>query len=182
MTILLREAIGDRLRHARTTKQCTLRDISRAARVSLGYLSEVERGQKEASSELLAAICDALGLSLSQLLATVASDMGMMEGLEGAAKADSFETGLPESVTVGDRLGVGRAAGASAHTEAHAADLGGASLLSEVGAVGVPDASNLAEAPLPDCLPPHFTAPWSYSPLAGAHRRVGVATGVTAAA
>jgi transcriptional regulator with XRE-family HTH domain len=46
MTILLREAIGDRLRHARTTKQRTLRDISRAARVSLGYLSEVERGQK----------------------------------------------------------------------------------------------------------------------------------------
>ncbi len=53
MTVLLREAIGDRLRHARTTKRRTLRDISRAAKVSLGYLSEVERGQKEASSELL---------------------------------------------------------------------------------------------------------------------------------
>lgn len=46
MTVLLREAIGDRLRHARTTKRRTLRDISRAAKVSLGYLSEVERGSE----------------------------------------------------------------------------------------------------------------------------------------
>ena len=57
MAVLLREAIGDRLRHARTTQHRTLREVSRAARVSLGYLSEVERGRKEASSELLAAIC-----------------------------------------------------------------------------------------------------------------------------
>ncbi|NUS63020.1 MAG: helix-turn-helix transcriptional regulator, partial [Saccharothrix sp.] len=53
MTVLLREAIGDRLRHARTTQRRTLREVSRTARVSLGYLSEVERGRKEASSELL---------------------------------------------------------------------------------------------------------------------------------
>ena len=53
MTVLLREAVGERLRRARTAQSRTLRDVSRAARVSLGYLSEVERGRKEASSELL---------------------------------------------------------------------------------------------------------------------------------
>ena len=83
MTILLREAIGDRLRHARTTQRRTLRDISRAARVSLGYLSEVERGQKEASSELLAAICGALELPLQDLLQHVATDIGAMEQVSG---------------------------------------------------------------------------------------------------
>jgi transcriptional regulator with XRE-family HTH domain len=76
MTILLREAVGDRLRHARTTQQRTLREISREARVSLGYLSEVERGQKEASSELLASICGALELPLAELLHHVAADIG----------------------------------------------------------------------------------------------------------
>jgi transcriptional regulator with XRE-family HTH domain len=65
---LLREVIGDVLRRARTTQRRTLREVSNAARVSLGYLSEVERGRKEASSELLSAICDALDVPLSQLL------------------------------------------------------------------------------------------------------------------
>jgi transcriptional regulator with XRE-family HTH domain len=76
MTVLLREAIGDRLRHARTNQRRTLREVSRTARVSLGYLSEVERGRKDASSELLAAICEALELPLSELLHHVASDIG----------------------------------------------------------------------------------------------------------
>ncbi|MFT4199336.1 helix-turn-helix domain-containing protein [Gordonia sp. (in: high G+C Gram-positive bacteria)] len=66
--VLLREALGAGLRHARTEQHRTLREISTAARVSLGYLSEVERGQKEASSELLAAICDALDMELADLL------------------------------------------------------------------------------------------------------------------
>ncbi|RLK62153.1 helix-turn-helix domain-containing protein [Actinokineospora cianjurensis] len=91
MTVLLREAIGDRLRHARTNQRRTLREVSRSARVSLGYLSEVERGRKEASSELLAAICDALELPLSELLHKVASDMGALT---------SVERGLPERVGV----------------------------------------------------------------------------------
>jgi transcriptional regulator with XRE-family HTH domain len=65
---LLREVIGDVLRRARTTQRRTLREVSDTARVSLGYLSEVERGRKEASSELLSAICDALDVPLSQLL------------------------------------------------------------------------------------------------------------------
>ncbi|MGM1058053.1 helix-turn-helix domain-containing protein [Saccharothrix sp. Mg75] len=79
MTVLLREAIGDRLRHARTTQRRTLREVSRTARVSLGYLSEVERGRKEASSELLAAICEALDLPLYELLHLVASDIGAVQ-------------------------------------------------------------------------------------------------------
>ena len=60
MTALLREVIGDVLRRARTEQGRTLREVSDTARVSLGYLSEVERGRKEASSELLSAICGAL--------------------------------------------------------------------------------------------------------------------------
>lgn len=76
MTVLLREAIGDRLRRTRTYQQRTLREVSRAARVSLGYLSEVERGRKEASSELLASICGALELPLDELLVRVAGDVG----------------------------------------------------------------------------------------------------------
>jgi transcriptional regulator with XRE-family HTH domain len=84
MTVLLREAIGDRLRHARTNQRRTLREVSRSARVSLGYLSEVERGRKEASSELLAAICDALDLPLSELLFNVATDMGALTAVENA--------------------------------------------------------------------------------------------------
>ncbi|HEX5407478.1 MAG TPA: helix-turn-helix transcriptional regulator [Pseudonocardiaceae bacterium] len=79
MSVLLREAIGDRLRHARTTQHRTLREVSRAARVSLGYLSEVERGRKEASSELLASICDALDLPLSDLLYLVAADVTALD-------------------------------------------------------------------------------------------------------
>ena len=68
MAVLMREAIGDSLRRARTARRRTLRDVSRKARVSLGYLSEVERGRKEASSELLAAICEALDIALHELL------------------------------------------------------------------------------------------------------------------
>ncbi len=60
MTTLLREVIGDVLRRARIEQGRTLREVSDSARVSLGYLSEVERGRKEASSELLSAICGAL--------------------------------------------------------------------------------------------------------------------------
>jgi transcriptional regulator with XRE-family HTH domain len=91
MTVLLREAIGDRLRHARTNQRRTLREVSRAARVSLGYLSEVERGRKEASSELLAAICEALDLPLSVLLSNVATDIGALESVELSETAERAE-------------------------------------------------------------------------------------------
>ncbi|GAA4791440.1 hypothetical protein GCM10023200_28330 [Actinomycetospora chlora] len=72
MSLLLREAIGGTIRRARTERGRTLRDVSREARVSLGYLSEIERGRKEPSSELLAAVCAALGLPLPELLDEVA--------------------------------------------------------------------------------------------------------------
>lgn len=75
MALLLREAIGGSIRRARTGRRRTLRDVSREARVSLGYLSEIERGRKEPSSELLAAICEALDLPLSELLDEVADVM-----------------------------------------------------------------------------------------------------------
>jgi transcriptional regulator with XRE-family HTH domain len=75
MTLLLREAIGGSLRRARTSRRRTLREVSHQARVSLGYLSEVERGRKEASSELLAAICEALDFPLPDLLSEVADAM-----------------------------------------------------------------------------------------------------------
>lgn len=71
MAILLREALGDSLRRVRTEQGRTLREVSTDARVSLGYLSEVERGQKEASSELLASICDALDVEIADLLLDV---------------------------------------------------------------------------------------------------------------
>lgn len=68
----MREAIGGSLRRARTARRRTLREVSRRARVSLGYLSEVERGRKEASSELLASICEALDIALAELLTDAA--------------------------------------------------------------------------------------------------------------
>ena len=68
---LLRTHIGSALRQARISQGRTLRDVAKAARVSLGYLSEVERGQKEASSELLNSICQALDLSLLTVITDV---------------------------------------------------------------------------------------------------------------
>ena len=91
MTVLLREAIGDRLRHARTNQRRTLRDISRAAKVSLGYLSEVERGQKEASSELLASICEALELPLGELLHHVAADVSALDTVDAMPEGERAE-------------------------------------------------------------------------------------------
>src|SRR5580698_6438162 len=69
--VLLRRLLGEVLRRHRLAQSRTLRDVSSAAGVSLGYLSEVERGRKEASSELLAAICGALEVSLSDVLREV---------------------------------------------------------------------------------------------------------------
>jgi Predicted transcriptional regulators len=77
--IVMREVIGDELRRLRQDQGRTLREVSGAAAVSLGYLSEVERGHKEASSELLAAICEALDVSLSDLLASVSTQMAQAE-------------------------------------------------------------------------------------------------------
>jgi transcriptional regulator with XRE-family HTH domain len=78
--IVFREVLGAELRRVRQLQGRTLRDVSAAASVSLGYLSEVERGEKEASSEMLIAICGALGVRLSVVLATVADDIAVTEG------------------------------------------------------------------------------------------------------
>jgi transcriptional regulator with XRE-family HTH domain len=72
---LLRTVLGDVLRRTRREQRRTLADVARAARVSMPYLSEVERGRKEASSEVLAAICAALGIELAELVAEVGSDL-----------------------------------------------------------------------------------------------------------
>ncbi len=77
--VLLRHMLGDALRRLRLRQGRTLREVSAAARVSLGYLSEVERGQKEASSELLASICGALGAPLSQVLREVSDGFALAE-------------------------------------------------------------------------------------------------------
>jgi transcriptional regulator with XRE-family HTH domain len=77
--ILLRQHLGDELRRQRQRQGLTLRQVSASARVSLGYLSEVERGQKEASSELLASICGALEVPLSQLVRQVSDDISLAE-------------------------------------------------------------------------------------------------------
>lgn len=84
--VLMRQIIGEELRRRRNEQGRTLRDVSRDAQVSLGYLSELERGQKEASSELLAAVCTALDTPLSTLLAGVSTQVARRE----AQMADRF--------------------------------------------------------------------------------------------
>lgn len=76
---LLREMLGESLREQRFAQGRTLREVSSGARVSLGYLSEVERGQKEASSELILAICTALALPQSELMRTVSEKLAKAE-------------------------------------------------------------------------------------------------------
>jgi transcriptional regulator with XRE-family HTH domain len=77
--VLLRQLLGDVLRRLRIRQGRTLREVSASARVSLGYLSEVERGRKEASSELLAAICAALETPLSQVFREVSDNFALAE-------------------------------------------------------------------------------------------------------
>ena len=103
--VLVREAVGQTLRAARTSQGRTLRDVAREARVSLGYLSEVERGQKEASSELLAAICAALTLPISQLLVEVSRSMHLHQAnaaRPSLAVVALDNTSAPDAVNIED--------------------------------------------------------------------------------
>jgi transcriptional regulator with XRE-family HTH domain len=93
--VLLRQMLGDALRRLRLRQGRTLREVSAAARVSLGYLSEVERGQKEASSELLASICGALGAPLSQVLREVSDSFALAELQNEPAYGVPIEPALP---------------------------------------------------------------------------------------
>ncbi|WP_211229263.1 helix-turn-helix domain-containing protein [Nakamurella lactea] len=114
--MLLRDALGETLRDARTRQNRTLRDVSTAANVSLGYLSEVERGRKEASSELLASICDALDIELAEVLDTVSETIRLdtvpvrAELTANSVKAQNrrpmpygLDKALGDKVSVGDR-------------------------------------------------------------------------------
>ncbi len=84
--VLFRRLLGDVLRSERMQRGMTLREVSAEARVSLGYISEIERGQKEASSELLASLCAAMDLPLSEVLREVSDAVALEEvalGLHG---------------------------------------------------------------------------------------------------
>jgi transcriptional regulator with XRE-family HTH domain len=76
---LFRRQLGDVLRERRLERGLTLRQVSAQARVSLGYISEIERGQKEASSELLASLCSALEAPLSDVLRDVSAAVAIEE-------------------------------------------------------------------------------------------------------
>jgi transcriptional regulator with XRE-family HTH domain len=85
--VLFRRMLGDALRAQRMRRGMTLREVSAEARVSLGYISEIERGQKEASSELLASLCSALDLPLSAVLREVSDLVALEESLIDAPTA-----------------------------------------------------------------------------------------------
>lgn len=91
--ILFRRVLGDVLRQQRQRQGRTLRDVSRDARVSLGYLSEIERGQKEASSECLGAVCAALDVPMSFVLGEVSQLLARNEAAAiAAARANVVAT------------------------------------------------------------------------------------------
>lgn len=96
--ILIRRLLGDVLRRKRQDEGRTLRQLAAEARISPGYLSEIERGQKEPSSELLAAICDALDIRLSDLLREVSIDL---EAAELAAQLEAERVGAVPGARVG---------------------------------------------------------------------------------
>lgn len=94
---LLRRELGAALRRHRESQHRTLRSVAADAGVSLGYLSEVERGVKEASSELLAAICRALTVSLPEILVEVADALYLAEAGAAMSPVGFAPTSLPSS-------------------------------------------------------------------------------------
>jgi transcriptional regulator with XRE-family HTH domain len=97
--ILLRRLLGDVLRERRREQGRTLREVSSAARVSLGYLSEVERGQKEASSELLGSICEALDVPMSEVMREVSDNLALAEAVSTVEQLEPFAPAAPMQVT-----------------------------------------------------------------------------------
>lgn len=93
--VLMRRLLGEVLRRRRTAQGRTLREVAASARVSLGYLSEVERGRKEASSELLAAICAALGLPMSAVMREVSDELARAEAAAVGALASRSPRRVP---------------------------------------------------------------------------------------
>lgn len=98
---LLRRLVGAILREQRERQQRTLRNVAQDARVSVAYLSEVERGRKEASSEVLAAVCRALGLRLVDLVGTAHAQLALADGrVVVDLTAPTAPGGAPELATV----------------------------------------------------------------------------------
>ncbi|MER7281362.1 helix-turn-helix transcriptional regulator [Dactylosporangium sp. NPDC000244] len=106
--MLLRRVIGDALRARRQAQHRTLREVSTAANVSLGYLSEIERGQKEASSELLAAICEALGAALSEVLRDVSDTLALAEDLPPVLVPVGAPEPVPDSTSGANQVPAGQ--------------------------------------------------------------------------
>lgn len=80
--LLVRREIGDVLRELRQSKGHTLRQVAGRAKVALGYLSEIERGQKEASSEILFAVAEALNVPISQIMREVSDRLAAVEQVQ----------------------------------------------------------------------------------------------------
>ena len=100
--VLFRRSLGDVLRGLRTDQGLTLRDLSAAARVSLGYISEIERGQKEASSELLASLCGALEVPLSDVLRDVSDRVAAEESALSSEPLTVTSLPRPTAPAAGD--------------------------------------------------------------------------------
>jgi transcriptional regulator with XRE-family HTH domain len=88
--VLVRQEIGDVLRDFRLQKAMTLRQVASRASVALGYLSEVERGQKEASSEILASVADALDTPISVIMREVGDRLAVIEGVSLSVVPDTL--------------------------------------------------------------------------------------------
>ncbi|MFB2598820.1 helix-turn-helix domain-containing protein [Herbiconiux sp. P17] len=121
--MLLRHAIGHVLRRIRLERRLTLRDLARDSRVSVPYLSEIERGRKEVSSEILATVCRVLDLSLADLLVAVSGELGAAAstadagfGALGRAPVVSIESRIERP----DRAGLGGVSGSDAYSSASA--------------------------------------------------------------
>ena len=97
---LWRDVVGDVLRRERRAQRRTLKDVADAARISMPYLSELERGRKEASSEVLAAAARALGLGLADLLALAQVEIIRLTGARAAAGARAVRPGAAASPQV----------------------------------------------------------------------------------
>ncbi len=95
--VLVRQEIGDVLRDFRLQKGRTLRQVASKASVALGYLSEVERGQKEASSEILASVADALETPISVIMREVGDRLAVIEGLASMSRSSIPDT-LPDEL------------------------------------------------------------------------------------
>ncbi|MEN9714955.1 MAG: hypothetical protein RJA35_422 [Actinomycetota bacterium] len=101
--VLVRQEIGDVLRDVRQRKGHTLRQVASRASVALGYLSEVERGQKEASSEILASVAEALEVPISQIMREVADRLAFYEGVPAIGSVAAV-SGMSQAVNVPDTI------------------------------------------------------------------------------